>query len=87
MATVWVPSLMRDLTDGRQTVDVPGETVGQVVAALDRLYPGIAARLCQGERLIPEVTAYVDGQVAPLGMGQRVGAESEVRFLPAMGGG
>ena len=87
MATVWIPSLMRDLTGGQETLHVPGETVGQVVDALDSIYPGIKERLCEGGQIRPALAAHVDGRVAQLGLREPVSEGSEVQFLPAVAGG
>ncbi len=87
MATVWVPSLMRDLTEGRQTVEVTGSTVRQVVRNLEVAFPGIRERLCAGEDLAPHINVAVDGIVTRMGMLERVEPESEVHFLPAVSGG
>ena len=87
MATVWVPSLLRDLTAGQETVTVPGATVRQVIEALDRLYPGIQDRLCDANGLRAGMAVAVDTQVARLGWSQPVGDQSEVHFLPAVAGG
>jgi molybdopterin converting factor small subunit len=84
---VWIPSLLRDLTQGQETVRVPGGTVRQIIDALERRYPGIKDRLCQGGRLRPGIAVAVDGQVASLGLLQMVGPDSEVHFLPAVSGG
>ena len=78
---------MRDLTGGEERVSVPGETVGQVIDALDVAYPGIKRRLCQGDRLDPAIAVFVDGRIARLGLSEGVAEGSEVRFLPAVGGG
>lgn len=87
MATVWIPALLRDLTGEQEQVSAPGGTLGQVVDALDVAYPGIAARLCQGGRLDPAMSAFVDGRIARLGLREAVKEESQVQFLPAIGGG
>jgi len=87
MATVWIPSLMRDLTDGATTVTVGGATVAQVVDGLEERFPGIKDRLCDGSALRPGIAAVVDGVVARLGLLQTVRADSEVHFLPAIAGG
>jgi molybdopterin synthase sulfur carrier subunit len=87
MATVWVPSLIRDLTGGKESVTAPGETVGQVIAAMDDAYPGIKGRLCQGDRLNPAIVAYVDGRIARLGLSEAVEEQSEIHFLPVVAGG
>ena len=87
MATVWVPSLMRDLTGGKESVSAPGKTVGQVIAAMDDAHPGIKGRLCQGDRLDPAIVAYVDGRIARLGLAETVEEQSEIHFLPVVAGG
>ncbi len=87
MATVHIPSLMRDLTAGQAAVVVPGRTVRQVIDALDQAYPGIKARLCQGDQLDPTIAASIDGRLARLGLLQPVREQSEVRFLSVAGGG
>jgi molybdopterin synthase sulfur carrier subunit len=78
---------MRDLTAGRETVTVPGARLGEVIDALDALYPGVKGRLCEGGSLRPGMAAVVDTEVARLGLRQAVGPDSEVHFLPAIGGG
>jgi molybdopterin synthase sulfur carrier subunit len=87
MPHVWIPSLLRDLTNGQENIDVPGRTVRQVIEALESRYPGIKARLCIGDSLRAGIAAVVDSQVAQLGLVQPVGPESEVHFLPALSGG
>ncbi len=87
MPTVWIPAPLRDLTGGRVTVEVAGSTVRQVIESLEAAYPGMKARLCDGERLKPGVRVAVDSVVAPLGMLQPVSPESEVTFVQAVGGG
>ena len=87
MSTVWIPPLMRDLTGGQAQVNLPGKTVGDVIAALDAVYPGIQDRLCKGERLDPAIMVSVDGRVTQLGLLEPVGEQSEVIFLPAVAGG
>jgi molybdopterin synthase sulfur carrier subunit len=87
MPVVWVPALLRDLTGGQETVAVPGATVGQVIDNLERLYPGIRARLCDGENLRRGIAVAIGTDLARLGLLQPVNEASEVHFLPAIAGG
>jgi molybdopterin synthase sulfur carrier subunit len=87
LATVWVPSLMRDLTAGADRVDVPGRTVRQVIEGLEAAYPGMKDRLVEDDRLKPSIGVAVDGVMSRLGLRQPVGEASEVHFLPAVSGG
>lgn len=87
MATVWIPSLLRGLTQERATVEVAGATVGAVIDALEAQYPGVRERLCADGTLRPGIAVAVDTQLARLGLAQPVGPQSEVHFLPAISGG
>ena len=87
MATVWIPSLMRDLTAGLETVDASGSTVRQVIDALNRTYPGIVDRLCVGEQIDPAIAVHIDGRIAQRGLLAPVAESSEIHFLPAIAGG
>jgi len=87
VATVFVPSLMRKLTGGQETVDVEGSTVREIVNNLDGQYPGMKDRLMDKFRIKPNISIAVDGEVTPMGVLEKVGEDSEVHFLPAIGGG
>jgi molybdopterin converting factor small subunit len=87
VATVWIPSLLRDLTAGRETVTVPGDSVHALIEALDRLHPGIKDRLCDAHGLRPGIAVIVGTDVASRGLLQPVAPDSEVHFLPAIAGG
>lgn len=78
---------MRDLTGGQQAVEAAGKTVGQVLDAADRAYPGLKARVCRDGQIVPGIGAFIDGRLARRGLSEPVGPESEIQFLPAVGGG
>lgn len=87
MATVHIPSLLRDLTGGESRVNVSGRTVAQVIDALDTAYPGVKGRVSDGDHLAPGVAVSVDGVIARLGLRAPVKAGSVLRFLPVIEGG
>ena len=87
MATVWIPSLMRDLTAGRTQVVVAGRTVGAIIDALEEACPGFKARLTKGQSLDPAIRALVDGRAALLGLNEPVRQDSEIHFVPTIAGG
>lgn len=87
MPIVFVPPLMRTLTNGTERVEVPGTNVRQVLEALEMQFPGVRSRLCLGDDLLPGMAVAVDGHMSSLGLRQKVQPTSEVHFLPAIGGG
>ena len=87
MATVFIPSLMQSITGGQQTVEIEGATVRQIIENLEKAHPGMKARLVENNRVKPNSSVAVDGEVTPMGMLEKVGENSEVHFLPAIGGG
>ena len=87
MATVVIPLLLKDFTGSQRSADVPGSTLSEVVTALDGLYPGIGGRIIENGQISPTIAVTVDGRIAAGGLDTPVGSDSEVRLLPALGGG
>ena len=58
MPQVFIPPLLRNLTNGQETVRVAGETVGQLIDQLELMFPGMRAGLCQGNELRPGLAAF-----------------------------
>lgn len=78
---------MRKLTADQDTVVVAGATVRELINNLDTEYPGMKEQLVEKFRLKSNISVAVDGEITPLGMLEKVSEESEVHFLPAIGGG
>ena len=87
MPRVFIPPLLRPLADGRESLEVAGQTVAEVIEGLDRLYPGFRARLVEGDRMKPGLCVGIGTKVAARGLSSKVGLDDEVHFLPAIGGG
>ena len=62
MATVFIPSLMQELTEGNAQLDVPGSTVREIIRELEQSYPGVKDRLMDGFKLKGNITVAVDGE-------------------------
>ena len=87
MAEVWIPSLLHDLSGGRSRITVPGGNVRQVIDNLDTQFPGMKNRLIENGQLMPGISVIVDSEQSQLGLSERVQEETEIHFLPAIGGG
>jgi len=79
--------MLQKMADGAQKVDMEVRNVRQVIERLDELYPGIKDRLLEDGDIAPNIAVAIDGDVAIMGLLQRVGENSEVHFVPAIGGG
>jgi hypothetical protein len=87
MAVVWIPSLMRSLTEDQPRVEVQGGSVREVIEELEIAYPGTRERICDGDVLRAGIAVSVDGIVVEGGLRQGVGPHSEIHFVVAVSGG
>ncbi len=88
--TVLLPGALVPRAGGAQAVAVEGETVREVVAALDSAFPGLRFSLCHetGE-LRPFVNIYVNGRNvrALQGLETPVPIGATLHILPSVAGG
>jgi molybdopterin synthase sulfur carrier subunit len=87
MATAFIPAQLQSLTGGAPRVEAEGRTVREVIDALETQHPGLKARLCRGDELAPSLQVSIDSVMSTQGLRAKVGPESEIHFLPAIGGG
>ena len=87
MATVRIPLLLKEVTGGARQAEVVGDTISEIIDALDAVHPGIKSRLRDGDGLTTSITFAVDGRLAAQGLSTPVAPDSEVSLLPTFGGG
>ena len=87
MPIVWIPSLYRDLTGGKDKIQISGTTIREVIDNLNILYPGIKERLCKSDSIRAEISVLIDGEVSYDRLRQKVSQNNEIFFVPAIGGG
>ena len=87
MARVFVPTMLQSSTGGVKEVEVTARNVRQVIDRLEEMFPGIADRLIEDGDLRSNLAVAVDGEVARMGLMERVGENTEIHFVPAIGGG
>ncbi len=87
---VRIPTPLRKLTNNAETVMVPGNTIGELIDALEAAHPGMKERLCDesGEVrrfvnifLNDEDIRFLDNQTTVVKEGD------EVSIVPAIAGG
>jgi len=88
--TVRIPSVLRNLTAGKESIEVTAATVDQALAALDAAHPGIKGRLCDDAgKLRRFVNVFVaDEDIRFLdNLDTAVKDADEVSIVPAIAGG
>ena len=84
--TISIPTPLRSYT-GAARVEAVGATVGELVADLDRRYPGIRFRIIDEQDGIREHVRIFVNQQRAAGLESPVGPEDEVQILQALSGG
>src|SRR2546426_8656844 len=90
MATVYVPTPLRQATGGRSKLTASGRTVKELLDGLERTYPGIRQQLCDETGEIRSfINVFVNGtEIRQLeGLSTPVQDADEVSIIPAMAGG
>jgi molybdopterin synthase sulfur carrier subunit len=90
MTTVLIPTPLRRLTANQSRVEVSGDTVAEVLAALDVSYPGVGERLLDQQGEIKRfINVFVnDDEIRTLqGASTPVAANDRITIVPAMAGG
>jgi len=87
MATILLPRSLLSLFPGvERRHELAGDTVDEILAALDGAAPGMRDRLVEeGPRLRRHINVFVDGQ--PADLQTPVGEGSTVHVIPAVSGG
>ena len=90
MATVKLPTQLREAAGGESAVSVDGATVGEVLSSLFDRHGELRDRLSDGDGGLRRfVNVYVDGEDIRFGDGldTPVAESQEVQILPAVAGG
>ncbi|MEM7274804.1 MAG: MoaD/ThiS family protein [Actinomycetota bacterium] len=81
MATVHIPSTLRELSGGVAEVEIEAATVRRLIAALEERFPGM------GERLRDGTSVSINGEIMPDALYEDIPDGAEVHFLPTLAGG
>ena len=87
--TVRIPTPLRTLTGGLDEVQATGATVGDVIAELERRYPGVRDRLLDDKGVRRFVNIYVGEEDIRFleGLGTQLKAGDQISIVPAIAGG
>src|ERR1700741_3924231 len=88
--TVRLPGALRDATGGQTKLSASGDTLGDVIADVERRHPGFRGRVLDaGGKLRTYVNVYIgeDDARSKGGTSATVPDGAEVMVIPAMAGG
>lgn len=89
-AKVRIPAPLRKLTNDQAVVEIQGKTVQEVLAGLDKNYPGLKERICDESGQIRRfVNIFINGEDIRFkdGPATAVADGAEVSIIPAIAGG
>ncbi len=90
MPTVRIPGPLRKLTGDQRVVQANGATLVDLVQDLERRYPGIKARIVDGDgRVHSFVNIFVNDEDVRFlqGLATPLREDAEIAIIPAMAGG
>ena len=84
---VRIPSTLFSYTGGAAEAEAAGGTLGEVLADLDRQYPGLRFRIVdEQDRLRTHIRVFVDGKLAKA-LDRDTAAAADVMIVAALSGG
>ena len=90
MPRVRIPTPLRSLTDGKNSVEIDATNVADLVEKLNATHPGFSERILDDEgELRRFVNIYVEGEDIRFrdGFATEVGPGDEVSIVPSVAGG
>ena len=87
MANVFLPYVLRKYAGGGETVDMPADTLGELIEKLEDNYPGMKRHLIVDDALNPGLAAIVGHTATRRGLLQKLTPDVEVHFIKAISGG
>lgn len=83
MARVFFSSGLRRLSGGAESVEIGARDVRELLRALDVRFPGLAVQIGESTAIA------IDGEILPHAEAllERLRPDSEIHFLPQIGGG
>jgi molybdopterin synthase sulfur carrier subunit len=88
--TIRIPHLLRELTEGRDSVSVDAATAGQALEELEKKFPGVKAKICREDgSLHGFVNLYVNDEDVRFleGLSTELKEGDVLTILPMIAGG
>ena len=87
VALVHIPVHMQHATNGVASVEIPGEKLGQVIDLLIHQNPHLGEEILINGSIRSDLAIAIDSEITENGLLEKVGENSQIFFIPALGGG
>ncbi len=88
MPTVFIPTMLLEITGGIKDIQVNGSRVKDIIDHLENVFPGIRSRLVSDRKLKGDLAVAIDGETCRLGLMEPVpDTAKEIHFIAAIAGG
>lgn len=88
MPTVFIPTMLLEITGGIKDIQINGSRIKDVIDDLENVFPGIRSRLVSDRKLKEDLAVAIDGQTCRLGLMEPVpDTAKEIHFIAAIAGG
>ncbi|MFL2645514.1 MAG: molybdopterin synthase sulfur carrier subunit [Dehalococcoidia bacterium] len=88
MPTVFIPTMLLEITGGIKDIQINGSRIKDIIDDLENVFPGIRSRLVSDRKLKEDLAVAIDGQTCRLGLMEPVpDTAKEIHFIAAIAGG
>ena len=87
VALVHIPAHMQHATNGVVSIEIPGEKLGQVIDLLIQQNPNLGEEILINGSIRSDIAIAIDSEITENGLLEKVGKNSQIFFIPALGGG
>jgi len=87
--TINIPTIMHPLTSGERNLHAQGNTLGEIIANLEKTFPGIQQRLVKDSALVRFMNIYINDSDVRFngGLSASVSDGDTITIIPAVAGG
>jgi hypothetical protein len=87
LATIHIPPQLRKAAGGARRLAIEGDTLRDVLDALEEMHPGILAQILDGSAPRAGLAFAIDNAIKPPGLHHSVGPHSVIHIVWAASGG
>jgi|TARA_B110000116_G_C16726928_1_gene531856 molybdopterin converting factor small subunit len=87
MLQIFIPSLMRKLTNDKHIVEIDALSITELINKLDDQYPGMKNQLTEGNLIKDGLSVVINDEISNNPLLEQLVDGTEIHFVPTIGGG